>query len=346
MKITGYSDSLRITSGTGRDIGSLLKGISVGDRVEARIITREGNLALLDIAGKRIRAEFTAGIPSGNIVELELSGKSKNSAVFRLHVPGGASDLPVFLKQFFMAGDKIPDRETAAGLLRLLSGNRADITDINLFLAGIKKDNLKEKKFSDLINRLKILKVPGQTLTDISLAAAMKLPAAVFSSILFIIEKSGKKHGFTAGDERIDEILHDIENLDDELFTNLLKLLAEPVPENEGCGSFPFFEEGEIPGIEYVYKNDSFFMTFSLSEVGRICLFIRSDSGHAAMSIGADNDRAVETLKMDSEALEDLLRQNGAEIRMISFFNTKKVIDKLQMLCRDFQLKSGLDVRI
>lgn len=346
MKITGYGDSLRITSTTGRDIGSLLKGISVGDRVEARIITREGNVALLDITGRRIRAEFTAGIPSGNSVELELSGKNKSSAVFRLHVPGGASELPVFLKQYFMAGDKAPDRETAAGLLRLFSGKGADLTEINLFLAGIKKDHLKEKNFSDLINRLKFLKVPGQTLTDISLAAAIRLPAPVFSGILFLMEKAGRKHGFAAGDERIDEILHDMEALDDGLFTDLLKLLTEPVPENEGCGRFPVFDDGEHPGVEYVYKNGSFFMTFSLSELGRICLFIRSENGHTAISIGAEDDRPVEMLKMDSDALENLLRQNGAEIRMISFFNTKKVVDKLQMLCRDFQLKRGLDVRI
>ncbi len=331
---------------SGRDIGTLLKGISAGDRVEARIISREGNVALLDIAGKRIRADFTAGIPAGNIVELVLSEKSRSSAVFRLQVSGSASDLPLFLKQYFLAGDKVPDRGMAAELWRLVSANRSDLTEINLFLAGIKKDHLKEKNLSDLINRLKFLKVPGQTLTDISLAAAMKLPAAVFSAILFFMEKTGKKHGFTAGNERIDEILSDIEGLDDELFTDLLKLLVSPDRDDEGYGGFPFPEDGDFSEFEYVYKNDSFFMTFSLSELGRVSLLIRSESGHSAISIGAENDRAVSMLEAGSDELRSSLRQNGVETRAVSFFNTKKVVDKLHMLCSDFQLKSGIDVKI
>ena len=346
MKITGFSDSPRITLNSGRDIGSLLKGISVGDRVEARIVTREGNVALLDIAGKRIRADFTAGIPAGNTVELVLSEKSSAGAVFRLPASGGTPDLPVFLKQYFMAGDKVPDRGMIAELWRIVSGNRGSLTDINLFLSGIKKDHLKEKNFSDLLNRLNLLKVPGQTLTDISLIAVMKLPAAVFSAIIFFMEKTGRKHGFTADDGRIDEILHDIEDIDDELFTDLLKLLAAPGMDNEGYGEIPANEDGDFTGFEYIYKNGSFFMTFSLSELGRISLFMRTENGHFTLSIGAENDRAVEMLERDSEQLKSSLLLNGVEARAVSFFNTKKVVDKLHMLCSDFQLKSGLDVKI
>ena len=346
MKITGYSDSLRITLNSGRDIGSLLKGVAVGDRVEAKIISRDGNVALLDIAGKRIRADFTAGIPAGSAVELILSEKSRSSAVFRLPTPGNASELPLLLKQYFMAGDKIPDRGMFAELWRLISGGRADLSEINLFLAGIKKDHLKEKNYSELINRLNFLKVPVQTLTDISLIAAMKLPAALFQAVLFFMEKAGKKHGFAAGDERIDDILHDIENLDDELFSDLLKLLAAPDTDDKGYGKFPVNDEGDFSGFEYIYTEDSFFLTFSLSQLGRISMLIRSEKGHTSISIGAENDRAVEMLEADSQELKKSLEQNGVSTGSVGFFNTKKVVDKLHVLCGDFQLKSGLDVKI
>lgn len=346
MKITGFSDSLRITSGTGRDIGSLLKGISVGDHVEARIISREGNIALLDLAGKRLRADFTAGIPAGSTVELVLSEKSSTGAVFRLPDKAGSPDFPLFLKQYFMTGDRFPDRGTIADLWRLVSGHRADLAEINLFLAGIKKDHLKEKNLTDLINRLHSLKVPEQTLTDISLAAAAKLPATLYSAILFFMEKTGRKHGFTAGDDRIDEILRDIDGLEDELFTDLLKLLAAPDMDDEGHGVFHFPESGDFSRFEYVYNRDSFFMTFSLSELGRICLLIRSEGGHTDLNIGAEKDHSVEMLERDQEELRSLLRQNGDQVRTISFFNTKKVVDKLHKFCRDFQLKSGIDVKI
>ncbi len=346
MKITGYGDSLRITSGPGRDIGSLLKGISVGDRVEARIISREGNIALLDIAGKRIRADFTTGIPAGNIVELVLSEKNSTGALFRLPPRADASELPALLKQFFLAGDGVADRGTIAELWRFVSSNRAGLAEINLFLAGIKKDNLKENKISDLINRLKNLKVPLQTLTDISLAAAAKLPAPLFSAILYLMERSGRKQGLTAGDERIDEILGDIEVLDDGLFTDLLKLLAEPGPDKAGYGRFTLPGENESSGLEYIYRDNTFFITFSLSELGRLGLLIRSEKGHTAISIGAESDRAVEKLEANMDQLKQSLHQNGVATGQITFFNTKKVIDKLYMLCSDFQLISGLDVKI
>ena len=346
MKIRGYGDSIRLTSIPGRDIASLLRGISPGDRVEARIISREGNIALLDIAGKRIRADFTTGIPAGNIVELVLSEKSRTGALFRLPPGADASELPALLKQFFLTGDRVADRATVAELWRLLTSGRAGLAEINLFLAGIKKDNLKENKISELVNRLKNRKVPLQTLIDISLVEAAKLPAPIFSAILYLMERSGRKQRLAAGDERIDEILKDIEVLDDRLFTDLLKLLTEPGPDKEGYGWFTLPGENESSELEYIYRDNTFFITFSLSELGRLGLLIRSEKGYTAISIGAENDRAVEEIEANINELKRALHKNGVDAGQITFFNAKKVLDKLYMLCNDIHLTSGLDVKI
>ena len=347
MKITGYSNSLRVTLNSGRDIGALLKGISVGDRVPARIVSREGNIALLDLAGRRIRAEFTGGIPEGNTVDLILSEKGKKSAVFRLPAADSTSRLTEFLKQFFMTGVKTADRAMIAELLRFISGKSTDLGEINIFLAGMKKDQPKEKKFSDLINRLISLNVPEQTLSDLGLMAAMKLPAPLFSAILFLMEKTGRKREFAADNERLDDILRDVEEwCDDGLFAQLLEFLAGPQMKGEGYGSLPFPGGEEFTGFDFIFKEDMFFMSFSLSALGRISLFIRMEKGRASLSIGAENDRAVAMLEKDYEELAGSLKRSGTEFDAIRFFNTKKVIDKLRVLCSDFQLKSGIDVKI
>lgn len=348
MKITGYGDSLSITLRSGRDLGSLLKGISAGDSVKAVIVSREGNIALLDMAGKRIRAEFTAGIPAENVITLILTEKNSESAIFRLVERESGKELQEFLKSNFLFSDKAQGREFIAGLARFLGKGSADLYSINLFLSGYKKDKEKESGITELINRLILRNVPGRMLNDLLLMAALRLPPPLLSALMYLMERNGKKTGIFASDPDSRGLSGAIEELpvEEGLYADILNLITGPGQDSNGYGDFPFPDGEGYARLDYIAQGDSLFLDFSLSALGRISALIRSGNNSVSIIIGSDRDDALKLLEEESRELVRSLNRNGIADATVSFHNTKKMIDKLRILCADSNNKSAFDIKI
>ncbi len=82
MKIES-SGTIRIS---GRStIISLLNNLKKGSEHPAKIIERPSTKeAILEIAGKRIRAEFPKGVPGNNRLILKLENKQDNTFIFKI----------------------------------------------------------------------------------------------------------------------------------------------------------------------------------------------------------------------------------------------------------------------
>ncbi len=348
MKISGYSDLSSITLRAGRDIASLLKGVSAGDMVSARIVTREGNIALLDIAGRRLRAEFTGGIPAESTVNLVLAEKGKDFAVFRPAERLIDSGLEHFIRQNFFSFDPSHERGVLSELMRLLGRSGIDLMDINLFLSGIKKDKPKEDRLSDLINRLIGINFPKEALADLVLMASLKLSPGMLSLLAYVMERAGMKPGILHGDDGSEALNGFVEGLlpGDEFFNDILEMLISPDSGNEGYGGFPIPDGEGFSKFRYVTRGNELFMNFSLSALGSMNVFIKSVNRCFTVSIGCDREESVEALEKSSGELRRVMSENGIHETVIGFFSSKKMIDKLRELCVAFHEKSGLDLKI
>ncbi len=92
---------------TSAAVKSALGAIPKGGRVEARVVERlPGNQAVIELAGKRITAEFLKGTPKGELLELVLESRRGSSFVFRLSGKDAAARFFAAIEPFLLGGEE------------------------------------------------------------------------------------------------------------------------------------------------------------------------------------------------------------------------------------------------
>lgn len=350
MKISG-NQGISVNISSVRELGSLLKNINPGDSVSASLIRSEGSKALLEIGGKIITAEFTNGIPHDKIIELVLKTKSSEKIQFALKENEPADKLIRFLSPFSMIHEDDVKKSSLQNLARFINTAKPDLIDINLFLLGLKKDGQKEKKGSFFFNHLLQKGVPFQTLINLSYLIYSKYNPVLFMSYQYMLSLAGRKP-FNSGKENSASIEDAIDHLcnilkdDDSDFSVMLEMIFDDHEKNDIYGDLVFPDDEHFTGIEYILKEDSVFLKFDLSSAGVLGVFIKSDKDHVLINFLSGKEELLSFMRESEDILKKMLDQNGIKKSIIGYFDSKKIVDKLELWSLDFYTKSEFNVKV
>jgi len=75
MKVGDSGKTLSVNLKSSREISDVVRRLKIGDTVAAKIIKSQGNEAVIDINGKRLRADFINGVPDKKVIQLILTDK-------------------------------------------------------------------------------------------------------------------------------------------------------------------------------------------------------------------------------------------------------------------------------
>jgi len=350
MKISG-NQGISVNISAVRELGSLLKNINPGDSVSAFLIRSEGNKALIEIGGKTINAEFTNGVPRDKNIELILTAKSAERIQFALKENETADKLTGFLSPFSMMHEDEVKKSSLQNLARFINTSKPDLMEINLFLLGLKKDGQKEKKGSSFFNHLLLKGVPFQTLVDLSYLIYSKYNPVLFLSYQYMLSLSGRKP-LNSGKENpasFDDAMEDLCTIlkeDDSDFSIMLEMIFDDHKSSEIYGDFVFPDDESFTGMEYILKEDSIFLKFDLSSAGVLGVFVKSDKEKVLINFLSGKEEFLSFMKENEGILKQMLEQNGVKKSVIGYFDSKKIVDKLELWSLDFYTKSEFNVKV
>ncbi len=350
MKITGNS-GISVNISQVKEIGSLLKNINPGDSISASVIRSEGNKALLDIGGRIITAEFTKGVPLDKNIDLVLTVKTTDRIQFALKENEPADKVFRFISSFSMSGEDDIKKSSLQNFARFINTARPDLTDINMFLLGLKRDEKKEKSGAAFFNSLLQKGVPFQTLIDLSYLIYSKYNPVLFMAYQYILNAAGKKTLHTEEDDSssfedaLDEFC-DILKKDDADFSLMLDLIFDEHKDSEIYGEMAFPEEDAFSRIEYIVKEDSVFLKFDLSSAGELCVFLKSDNERILINFLSGKEEILLFLKENEGLLKTLLGESGVKKSVIGYFDSKKIVDKIELWSLDYYTKSEFNVKV
>jgi len=350
MKITG-NHGISVNISTVRELGSLLKNINPGDSISANVIRSEGNKALLDLGGHVITAEFTNGVPREKTIELVLTSKNSEMVQFSLKENDPADKLFRFLSPFLLIHEDEVKQNSLQNLARFISTGKPDLSDINLFLLGLKRDERKDKNISSLFNRLLLKGVPFQTLVDLSYIVYSKYNPVLFAAYQHMLNIAGRKplhaqRESMSSFEDAAEFLCSIVKEDDTDFYLMLDLIFDEDKNREIYGELAFPDEDTFSRIEYILKENSIFLKLELSAAGQLGVFVKSEKEAVTINFLSGKDDFLVYIKEREDSLKEMLGDNGIKKSIIGYFDSKKIVDKLELWSLDFYTKSGFNIKV
>ena len=352
------SITIRITGRAGT--AELFAGIRKGSELTARIVERvRGHEAVLEIAGKRIHAEFLKGIPNDTMITLKLDGVKNNSFFFKLVDEGGTEE---FVKQIMEAtifdADAIR-KNILFGIGSALSRNPAGIFELNALLLGhIQKEGKGEDRLTRLINHLLRLGVSKLAASDLSfLLSGIAINAKSLRWLMLMpgLDKDRLRKWATANNaqmtELVNSILGEIDAVQsaeekDSLIRQIAAFLKDPNarPGEYSSGEFASYGEDELHQVRYAGKGNSWIFSVDFSALGRIDILAKKTEGGNSLSIFCDRNDALDALKNDYGQLQRELALIDRNIH-INFFNTRQAINKIVEINSYYSLHSVLDIR-
>ena len=350
MKITGNS-GISVNISAVRELGSLLKNINPGDSITASIIRRDGNKAMIEVGGKLISAEFTNGIPREKIVDLILTAKTPEKIQFALKDNDASDKIFRFLSPFSVIHEDDVKKNSLGNLARFINNSKPDIADINLFLLGFKKDEKKVKNSSAFFNHLLQKGVPFQTLIDLSYLIYSRYNPVLFMSYQYMLALNGKKTSFLKKEnlssfEDEMEQLHSILRENESDFYLMLDLITDENKNSEIYGELVFPEDEKFSKIEYITKGNSIFLTFDLSSTGVLQVFVRWEKEQVLINFLSSKEDVILFMKENEAMLKNMLEQKGVKKSVIGYFDSKKIVDKIELWSLHFYTKSEFNVKV
>ena len=356
MKIDARN-SIRIATYSGlRDV---LKGLEKGTVLSASVIHREGkNDALLEINGRRIRAEFTGGAPgAGKKILLRLESAHGNAYLFRLihdnpknAFPGNIFEISIFQKDIL---DTV-GRHGIFNLVKHFSNPGNTVFSINLFLHRMEnKSETRSSIIGELMEKMIKKGVSKKSLSALSYlllpesSCLIPLVSAFEDDFIFKEKKNNEDLRQIIEDiiSEIDNILPESEKL--ELIESLLRHYVNYQGEKtgQGAGELPFFKNGMYRPIMYLYHGGSWLFSLDLSNLGTVDVLAATVQKKSAVKIYTYREDAFLSLKESLDELKSELRAKVPDIN-IELFQGNIIIDKMVEIYSHVDINSVFDIRV
>jgi hypothetical protein len=338
----------------------LFAGIRKGAEMPARIIERiSGHEAILDVAGKRIHAEFLKGIPANTTIILKLDDIKNNSYFFKLVEEGGTEAFVKQIMEMTIFDIDAIRKNILYGISGALSKHPAGIFELNALLLGhYPKEDKKEDGLTRLLNHLLKLGISKQAVSDLSfLISGFNINAKSLRSLLLIhgFDKDRIRRWISADTkemmELVNSIVGEIDAIEsseqkEELIRQIAAYLKEPYARagEYSSGEFACYGDEELYPVRFAGRGNSWIFSVDFSAIGRIEILAKeTDSGYA-LSIFCDRNDVLGALKNEYKQLQQDLTYIHQNID-INFFNTRQAINKIVEINSYYSLHSVLDIR-
>lgn len=352
------SITIRIAGRT--EAAEFFAGIRKGSELTARIVDRvRSHEAVLEIAGKRIHAEFVKGVPSNTILTLKLEDVKNNSFFFKLVDEKGTD---AFVKQIMDAtifdGDTIR-KNILFGIGSSLSRNPAGIFELNALLLGlIQKEDRRENGLTRLLNHLLRMGVSKHAVSDLSfLLSGISIGAKSLRWLMLVpgFDKERLRKWASLNNAEtanlINSILGEIDAIQNaEEKESLIRQIVTFL-NNRGAqtgefasGEFATYGEEGLHPVRYAGRDNSWIFSVDFSALGLIEILAKKTEGGNLISIFCDRNDTRDALKKDYEQLQRKLALIDRNIH-INFFNTRQVINKIVEINSYYSLHSVLDIK-
>lgn len=340
MKIDRFN-TLKITGNTA--VKSALGAIPKGGKVEARVVERlDGGKAVIDIAGKRLTAEFLKGVPGDARFELVLESKRGNQFLFRLMGGGRAARLSAEL-DLFLAGGAARLKERMPMLKTFLDGP-GGLYALNRLLAGLHGGKGTDA-ITNFLNALMNSGVKPERLAVFSYLLGRRrcINSERFSMLARLLSggaDAGEEVRDLLGDDtRLRAWLRDFigevrDFVKDDEARGRFKDLIETIAEDDTSDyvaireyAVPFFDGERFTSLKVMEEGSCVTCAATLSKLGYLEIFGREAGGTVSMSIFCENDKSVEILKQDLHDLQKALKgsMGGAAVAVRGMAEIRKL---------------------
>ncbi len=347
MKINDqHLQAISVKHGGGNS--ALFSDLRPGDRITAKIIQSGGNTALLEFRGKKITADFTAGVPSGGSVELILSEKTPERIALTIAGKPVSDEFIKLLLSVSVLPESGFDDISPHNLMKFLGSGKVDLFTLNLFLAGIKRDGREGKTQAELFNYLLKKGISYNTLADLSMIFAGKGGAAALVAYYMFAESGGKILRRMREDnieEKIDDICRNLPE-DDGIFADILSFLIEDDRPDGVYGDIAVPDGEGFSKLRYIRHEGAYFFDMEFSAVGRVYASVKGDKNGTFISVFAENDDLIDFFREREDILKRNLELMNVKKPFIMIHNAKKMIDKLDIWRTDFYIKREFDVKV
>jgi len=331
-----------------------------GTEVGARIVERyRGNVALLDIAGTRVNAEFIRGTPRADRLLLRLEHRHGGRLVFRML---NTIDKSSFLDRILACSVFRPDdfsRQHTYEISRFLGGRTATLFALNEFLLGLASRWHKRDSSSDTLFRA-LMKM-GRGRDSVNLISFLSLESRAGSAMLPLLLMLGYGRGFidkwNSGrqewiGEEVDRLVRDISEIagEDEKRELVTGILRECLQEETGdddyhSGTLPFVDGDEYAPVCYIGKGDCWIFSLTLSNLGPIDILSKNTGKGTEITVYTDGPKVSSYLQESMDEFYSGLAGAGISA-IVHVADRQNVIDKILEINSYYSLNSAFDTKV
>jgi len=338
-------------------INGIFKKIGSGTVINAKILERlDVNQAILDVAGKRIRVEFTAGVPEGTHARLRYEGASGGTYIFKLlKFPDRETAISKFETFLLMRPDEII-RLHHPDLIRFMEKRISGFYELNseiIRMAGVRMK--KTKSPSRLLNSLARLGLGREHAAVLSeILCGLKGGAVFLPLIHFLGYGSGFSEKKRRGDGKdmeseIGEALESVEKLDAEhpdmrIMEELSGVLTQSEFSDGGLlyGEYAYYDGDKFRPIRYMSHGGSWSVSVEFSGLGQVDILVKSAGKKANMSICCEPGGPYELLNKN---IKDLYGAVKGAVLNINVISRRQFEEGLSDMIEFAAGNSGLDIR-
>ncbi|MCU0848242.1 MAG: hypothetical protein MUD12_10175 [Spirochaetes bacterium] len=338
-------------------INGIFKKIGSGTVINAKILERlDGNHAILDVAGKRIRVEFTTGVPEGTQARIRYEGASGGTYIFKLlKFPDRETAISKFEAFFMMQPDEII-RLHHPDLIRLMERRISGFYELNseiIRMAGMRMK--KTKSPSRLMNSLVRLGLGREHAAVLSEIICGLKGGAVFLPLIDFLGYgsgfSGKKRQNEDKDMESDigEALESVEKIDAHhpdmrIMEELSGVLTQSEFSDGGLlyGEYAYYDGDEFRPIKYMSHGGSWSVSVEFSGLGQVDILAKNAGKKANMTICCEPGRPFELL---NENIKDLYSAVKGAVLNIKVISRRQFEEGLSDMIEFAAGNTGLDIR-
>ncbi len=346
------ANSIRVNGSAGaRD---LLKNIDVGAEIPVRISGREGrNFAFLDIGGKRMRAEFTRGVPGNNSLMLKLDRIVNDLYVFKIISPTEMKGYLERMLEFSLLRPHEALQHSPAEMSKILANRTTALYLFHAYAMKLPDQERTRLDTSRILMRIFSLGFSSSALHD--LACLLSERGLGNAGAFFLFALLGRDQGnrskkspsglTTFADELESVIEKEPAESRQEIISFLVRELSGQEQSTPLQGIIPVYDDEGLSLACYIKTPDFLVINVELSGLGMLDIFARKEDNSIIIKVCADNELSLKKLEISAPDLTDRLSSTGLKAT-VSFHNRNFIIDKMVEINSYYSLNSVFDIKV